>query len=193
MNGARVSRREHAEARRLQLIDIALDVFAAKGLEAATVKDLSDAAGVAQGLLYHYFPSKEALLEAVLERHYFLPEIRRILSADRHRPAAEVLLEVARGFARMLDENRSVMQLMLREAPSNPLIAERIERSRREGTRLLTEYLQSRVAAGELRPHDSDAAARLLMYGVVAAHLAGTPPEPFVPAAVDILLQGLLA
>jgi AcrR family transcriptional regulator len=193
MNGARVSRREHAEARRLQLIDTALDVFAAKGLEAATVKDLSDAAGVAQGLLYHYFPSKEALLEAVLERHYFLPEIRRILSADRHRPAAEVLLEVARGFARMLDENRSVMQLMLREAPSNPLIAERIERSRREGTRLLTEYLQSRVAAGELRPHDSDAAARLLMYGVVAAHLAGTPPEPFVPAAVDILLQGLLA
>jgi AcrR family transcriptional regulator len=193
MNGARVSRREHAEARRLQLIDTALDVFAAKGLEAATVKDLSDAAGVAQGLLYHYFPSKEALLEAVLERHYFLPEIRRILSADRHRPAAEVLLEVARGFARMLAENRSVMQLMLREAPSNPLIAKRIERSRRDGVRLLTEYLQSRVAAGELRPHDSDAAARLLMYGVVAAHLAGTPPEPFVPAAVDILLQGLLA
>jgi AcrR family transcriptional regulator len=193
MNNVKTTRREHAEARRLQLIDTALDVFAAKGLEAATVKDLSDAAGVAQGLLYHYFPSKEALLEAVLERHYFLPEIRRILSADRHRPAAEVLLEVARGFARVMDENRSVMQLMLREAPSNPLIAERIERSRREGVRLLSEYLQSRVAMGELRPHDSDAAARLLMYGVVAAHLAGTPPEPFVPAAVDILLQGLLA
>ncbi|HET6320163.1 MAG TPA: TetR/AcrR family transcriptional regulator [Chloroflexota bacterium] len=189
----KTTRREHAEARRLQLIDTALDVFAAKGLEAATVKDLSDAAGVAQGLLYHYFPSKEALLEAVLERHYFLPEIRRILSADRHRPAAEVLLEVARGFARVMDENRSVMQLMLREAPSNPLIAERIERSRREGVRLLSEYLQSRVAMGELRPHDSETAARLLMYGVVAAHLAGTPPEPFVPAAVDILLQGLLA
>ncbi|HET6316747.1 MAG TPA: TetR/AcrR family transcriptional regulator [Chloroflexota bacterium] len=193
MNKARVSRREHAEARRLQLIDTALHVFAAKGLEAATIKDLSDAAGVAQGLLYHYFPSKEALLEAVLERHYFLPEIRRITSADRDRPAAEVLLEVARGFARMLHENRSVMQLMLREAPSNPQIAERIERSRREGARLLSEYLQSRVAAGELRPHDSDAAARLLMYGVVAAHLAGTPPEPFLPAAVDILLKGLLA
>jgi AcrR family transcriptional regulator len=191
-NSPRLRRREHAEARRLQLIDTALDVFAVKGLEAATIKDLSDAAGVAQGLLYHYFPSKEALLEAVLERHYFLPEIRRITSADRGRPAAEVLLEVARGFARVLDENRSVMQLMLREAPSNQLIAERIERSRREGVRLLSEYLQSRVAAGELRPHDSDAAARLLMYGVVAAHLAGTPPEPFVPAAVDILLQGLL-
>jgi AcrR family transcriptional regulator len=191
-NSLRLRRREHAEARRLQLIDTALDVFAVKGLEAATIKDLSDAAGVAQGLLYHYFPSKEALLEAVLERHYFLPEIRRITSADRGRPAAEVLLEVARGFARVLDENRSVMQLMLREAPSNQLIAERIERSRREGVRLLSEYLQSRVAAGELRPHDSDAAARLLMYGVVAAHLAGTPPEPFVPAAVDILLQGLL-
>jgi AcrR family transcriptional regulator len=193
MSESRVTRREHAEARRLQLIDTALDVFAAKGLEAATIKDLSDAAGVAQGLLYHYFPSKEALLEAVLERHDFLPEIRRITSVDRDRPAAKVLLEVARGFARMLDENRSVMQLMLREAPSNPLITERIERSRREGVRLLSDYLDSRVAAGELRPHDTDAAARLLIYGVVAAHLAGTPPEPFLSAVVDMLLKGLLA
>src|SRR4029453_9176360 len=98
MNVSRLTRREHAEARRLQLIDTALDVFAAKGLEAATIKDLSDAAGVAQGLLYQYFRSKEELLEAVLQRHYFLPEIRRITSPDRDRPAAEVLLEVALGF-----------------------------------------------------------------------------------------------
>jgi AcrR family transcriptional regulator len=193
MNEGRLRRREQAQARRLQLIDTALAVFAAKGLEAATVKDLSEAAGVAEGLLYHYFRSKEELLEAVLERHYFLPEIGRITSADGDRPAAEVLLEVAQGFARMLDRNAALIQLMLREAPSNRRVAERIARGREEGVRLLGDYLASRVEVGELRPHNTDAAARLLMYGVLAAHLAGTPPEPFLRGVVDILLRGLLA
>jgi len=104
-----------------------------------------------------------------------------------------VLLEVARGFFGMLDPNGPLVRLMRREAGSNPLIAEPIERGRHEGVRLLAEYLVSRVEAGELRPHDSDAAARLLMYGVLAAHLAATPPDAFLPATVDILLKGLLA
>ena len=116
----RLARCQQAEERRAQLLATALEVFAAKGLDGATVKDLSDAAGVAQGLLYHYFQSKEELLRAVLDQHYFLPELRRIAAADPDRPVAEVLLEIALGFAHVLEQNRRVVQLMLREAPSMP-------------------------------------------------------------------------
>ena len=193
MNVVIRSRRQQAEERRAQLLATALDVFAAKGLDGATVKDLSDAAGVAQGLLYHYFRSKEELLQAVLEQHYFLPELRRSAAADRDLPAAEVLLELARGFARMLEEKRSFVQLMLREAPSNAVVAERLERTRAEGVRVLADYLASRVAAGELRAHDCEASARLVFYAVFAAHLSGTPAEPFLPAAIDIVMHGLAA
>jgi TetR/AcrR family transcriptional regulator, cholesterol catabolism regulator len=186
-------RRQQAELRRLQLIDTALPVFAAQGFDGTTVKELAEAAGVTQGLLYHYFPSKEALLQAALERHYFLPQLRRIAAPDRDRPAAEVLLELARGFAHMLDEHRPLVQLMVREAPSNLAVAERLERARREGVRLVAEYLASRVEAGELRPHDCEVSGRLLFYAILGAHLAGTPPEPFLPEAVEILLRGLAA
>src|SRR3979409_381888 len=134
MNMATHSRRRQAEERRAQLLATALDVFG------ATVKDVPAAAGVAQGLLYHYFRSKEELLHAVLDQHYFLPELRRSAAADRNRPAAEVLLELARGVARLLEETRSFVQLMLREAPSNAAIAERLERTRREGVRVVAEY-----------------------------------------------------
>jgi AcrR family transcriptional regulator len=193
MNETSSTRRRQAEQRRLQFIDTALDVFATRGFDGTSVKDLSEAAGVTQGLLYHYFPSKEALLEAALERHYFLPELRRIAAPDRDRPAAEVLLELARGFAAMLDQHRAVVQLMLREAPSNPAVAERLERARGEGVRMLADYLASRVEAGELRSHDCEASARLLFYAVLAAHLAHTSPEPFLPSSVEILLHGLAA
>src|SRR6266542_2185072 len=103
-------RRRQAEERRVQLIDTALCVFAEKGVEGATVKDLSEAAGVAQGLLYHYFRSKEDLLRAALERHYFLPDLRRIASPDRDRPATEVLVEVAERFAAVLRDGRRLLQ-----------------------------------------------------------------------------------
>src|SRR5204863_5816670 len=127
------SRRRQAEQRRVQFIDTALEAFARRGFDGTSVKDLAEAAGATQGLLYHYFPSKDALLEAALERHYFLPELRRIAAPDRDRPAAEVLLELARGFARILDEHRAVVQLMLREAPSNATVRERLDRGREEG------------------------------------------------------------
>ena len=185
------ARRRQAEERRAQLIDTALEVFAAKGVEGATVKDLSEAAGVAQGLLYHYFRSKEDLLRAALERHYFLPELQRITSPDRDRPAREVLVEIGQRFGAMLRERRQLLQVMLREAPTNPAVAERVEGARREGVRLLAKYLDSRVAAGELRAHDTEATARLLLYAVVMAHLTDGLDEGFLSAVVDTILHGV--
>lgn len=193
MNEPTTARRHQAEQRRLQLIDTALAVFAEKGVDGATVKDLSQAAGVAQGLLYHYFRSKDELLEAALERHYFLPELRRITALDRDRPAAEVLLEVVTRLAAMFRQHHLFMRVVLRESLSNPLVVERLERGRREAVRVLGDYLDSRVAAGELRPHDTETTARILAYAVAAAHLVGTPSDDFLPALVDTVLHGIIA
>ncbi len=193
MNEVRGRRWRQAERRRAALLDTALDVFAAKGVDGATVKDLSEAAGVAQGLLYHYFRSKEELLQAVLERHYFLPELARLTAPDRDRPAAVVLREVVSGFAAVLREHRQVVRVMLREAPSNPAVADRIARAQHEASRLLAAYLNSRVAAGELRPHDTESVARLLLFSVVTAHMTDTPPDDFLSTVVDTVLHGVAA
>ncbi|HEX6972549.1 MAG TPA: TetR/AcrR family transcriptional regulator, partial [Limnochordia bacterium] len=178
MNEKRTRRDEQAAQRRTQLIETALEVFARKGVKAATIKDLAAAAGVAEGLLYHYFDSKDDLLRHALDHRYFLPALSRIAVPDRERPAREALLEVAMGFAAVLRDHRDVVQVMMQEAPSNPLVAERLERSRVEAVRLLSQYLDSRVRAGELRPHDTVTAARLLFFAVFTAHLTDTPPEP---------------
>lgn len=57
----------HADVR-TALMDAALRAFARKGYEGATVRDIAAEAGVAPGLLYHYFESKEAVLQALFER-----------------------------------------------------------------------------------------------------------------------------
>lgn len=53
---------------RERILDAALDLFARLGYEGATVRLIAREAGVAQGLLYNYFPSKEAVLRALFER-----------------------------------------------------------------------------------------------------------------------------
>jgi len=49
-------------------MDAALEEFAAKGFGGARVEAIAQRAGVRKQLLYHYFPSKEALLEDTLQR-----------------------------------------------------------------------------------------------------------------------------
>lgn len=64
------ARRAHPvpEDARTHLMDAALRVFARKGYDGASVRDIAAEAQVAPGLLYHYFPSKAAVLQALFER-----------------------------------------------------------------------------------------------------------------------------
>ena len=56
------------EERRAQFLDCAESLFLARGYEATTVNDIIDRAGLSKGAFYHYFDSKEALLDALAER-----------------------------------------------------------------------------------------------------------------------------
>jgi AcrR family transcriptional regulator len=58
---------EKGLATRRQLVATATGLFAAQGYEATSIDNVLDAAGVSRGALYHHFPGKEALFEAVLE------------------------------------------------------------------------------------------------------------------------------
>jgi TetR/AcrR family transcriptional regulator len=49
------------DERRAQILSVALGLFAAKGLAATRIADISAGAGISQGLLYHYFRTKEAI------------------------------------------------------------------------------------------------------------------------------------
>lgn len=55
-------------ARRTQILDAATTVFAEKGFHRATIKDIARAAGIADGTIYTYFPSKTDVLLSILNR-----------------------------------------------------------------------------------------------------------------------------
>lgn len=95
MNKPSPTRLQQAGARRAQLIDTALEVFAARASRATVKGPLRRRRrpGPRQSRL----PLEGRAAAGPPRAALFLPEIRRITSADRDRPAAEVLLEVAGG------------------------------------------------------------------------------------------------
>lgn len=66
------------DARRAQLLSSALELFVGKGLAATKITDIARAAGISQGLLYHYFPSKEAIYVELVGGSF-----RRLVAAAR--------------------------------------------------------------------------------------------------------------
>ena len=185
---APTGRRAQAEWRRQQLLDAALAVFVDKGIDGATVKDITAAAGVTQGLLYHYFDSKNAIVLAILQERGFLPELRRLLAAP-DRPAEVVLPELAAGFHRLLAEHGGLVALFFAAGRANPAVRAGLQGFVAEGQRLLADYLTTRVAAGELRPHDTRTTAQLLLSTVAFDQITGVGTDPAVVA--DVPLHGL--
>ncbi len=180
------ARQEQAQRRREQLIEAALVVFARKGVDGASVKDIAAAAAVTPGLLYHYFDSKEDLVAAVLQERGFLPQLRALLSEHSDQPAAAVLPRLLRAFDETLAANADLVSVFFS-------VASHADAALRDfvatGNDVLQSYLESRAEAGELRPELIGAAAGALFAAVAIGHKTGRRVN--VDELVELVLNGL--
>ncbi len=62
-----MTRKEQKEARKTQIIEAALDLFVERGYYGTKTSQISKRAGISEGLLFHYFPTKEILLEELVD------------------------------------------------------------------------------------------------------------------------------
>jgi TetR/AcrR family transcriptional regulator, fatty acid metabolism regulator protein len=98
-----------ATERRRQILDAAVRVFARQGFHTCRVSDIADEAGVAYGLVYHYFSSKEQILDTLfLDRWEVM--LDAIASADASRTSARSKLAAIAGF--IVDSYRHDPDLM---------------------------------------------------------------------------------
>ena len=150
------ARQRMAAARREQILQTALKLFAARGFDGTSTRQIAKEAGITEGLIFHYFPTKASLLTAILEdrlegRKAFRSELRPLLEGAGGSPAPEVLGAVASGWLATLRRDEEFIVVLFATAQTNPEVRAAWQGLIREGTELLTGFLASRVAAGELR------------------------------------------
>lgn len=180
------TRRRDSAASREALLDAAVELFAERGYDRTTVRDIAGRAGVNQALLFRYFGSKEALFAAVVAR-----EGRDKLAAG---PENELFARILRA---VLDVSHTAhpdnaLRIMLRSSGEDVAASE----IRKE---LTEDYV--RVLAGLTDSPDGDLRAQLVLAWIVGIDLlrsvsvtpplADTDPERIVacvlPAAQTLL------
>jgi AcrR family transcriptional regulator len=92
---ARTQAEDYGE-KRAAIVEEAARLFAAKGFDGASLADLAEACGMSKSLFYHYYPSKEAILHAVMDGH-----MEELLAAIDDQPAEDPA-RALRDFARRL-------------------------------------------------------------------------------------------
>jgi AcrR family transcriptional regulator len=179
------SRQRQAAARREQILKTALELFAAQGFDATSTRQIATEAGIAEGLIFHYFPTKASLLTAILEdrlegRRAFRSELRPLLKDAGGKPTPDVLRAAASGWLATLRRDEEIVVVLFTAAQVNPEVRAAWQGLVREGTELLTGYLSARVDTGELRedlPLETAAmmfVSSLMIFFLTRRHL----PEP---------------
>ena len=140
------------EARRTELVTVALRLWAENGFDQTSVAAIAREAGVPKGTFYLYYESKDALLEEVLRRNSFVPNVLQLVEDLQHRSLEDAVHGFVRGAWRHLQSHRELVLVVLRELPTHLDEAQQMaERVMAPANRLLAEYLESRIDAERAR------------------------------------------
>jgi TetR/AcrR family fatty acid metabolism transcriptional regulator len=167
------SRQNAAEKRRL-ILDAAVRVFARQGFNQCRVSDIADEAGVAYGLVYHYFRSKDEVLDTLfLERWNVLLDVIRDLDA-RDLPARDKLHAIASFIIDSYGHDPDLMKVIIVEVTraANSFGQTHLTKIR-EAYDLIAQIAERAQARGEFRAEVTPQFAAMAFYGAIEQVLTG--------------------
>ena len=192
-------------SRRDQILDAAMQCFAAAGFRGTTTREIASRVGITEAALYRHFESKEALYQAIIARKIDAPDPTAQLEAAAVAGDDHALLG---GLARTLIARVEADPAFLRilhftalegHSLAEPFFVSRVARLRE----FLTGYIASRIEAGAFRKLDPVIAARAFL-GMVSDYVnvrvvfqqQAAYPQPIgevVETFVSLFLAGISA
>ncbi|MBN1209311.1 MAG: TetR/AcrR family transcriptional regulator [Myxococcaceae bacterium] len=151
--------------RRRTILRAAVDVFASKGYHGCRIADVAREAGVAYGLVYHYFKNKDELLETVFETGWsgFFARVRAVAQGEG------TLEQKVHGITTVAFEAYRVdpraVKVLIVEIARSPGGRVNRQTAFMDAIQLCEEMLSRAQAAGELRPEVDPKLAAALLFG----------------------------
>jgi TetR/AcrR family transcriptional regulator, fatty acid metabolism regulator protein len=158
--------------KRRQILRAAITVFARSGYHTSRVSDVAKEAGVAYGLVYHYFGSKEDLLETIFRRTWsrMLEAVEEVERADA--PAREQLAAVARIVLGAWPVDPDLVRVLVREVARSPQLGREVDEIANAFQALERIVLRGQER-GELRTDVDPRLAAWILYGALEEILTG--------------------
>jgi AcrR family transcriptional regulator len=194
------ARQDRSRATVDALLEATARILVREGFEAASTNRIAAEAGVSIGSLYQYFPTKEALVASVIERHKqdMLTMLRAAVARVADKPVAEAMRDLIAVTIQAHRVDPQLHRVLVEQIPRTGRLAE-VEGFDREAHALIRSYLESRKH--ELRGVDLDLATfvcvscvETLAHGAVLRHprlLASGKVDTFIDE-VTRLVTGYL-
>lgn len=129
------------EDRREQLLSAGVELLRQRHHAAVSIEEIAEAAGVSRGLLYHYFPTKQAFIVAALERGQ--EQLAQQLRPDPELDPVRRLDAGLEAFLDSVEEHAPAYTAIFKRGGSDSEIATAISRGREQQLRMLVEALGS--------------------------------------------------
>jgi AcrR family transcriptional regulator len=195
MKGRRERKREET---RLRIFEHAMRLFAERGFTNTPVEEITEAADVAKGTFFNYFPTKEAILEALAER-----QISVLKAAEEKSRTAEQIRPVLVEMVHKLSERPSRSQLLLRSligvAMTNNTLSKFLAQVLEKGRGHITAIMQRAQDAGEIRRDmEPQELARILQHLIFGTHVIWAISKPsalalWIDKTFDVMWRGMAA
>jgi TetR/AcrR family fatty acid metabolism transcriptional regulator len=174
------ARADRQADRRRQILAAAVKVFAQKGFHASRVGDIAEEAGIAYGLVYHYFASKEDLLETIFRTTWteMLARVREVEEAGV--PASEAVRQVTALLLRTWRRDPDLVRVLVREVTRNPHVQQEVEEIT-AAMQALERIVRRGQESGEFRTELDPRVAAAVFYGaleeVLSSWVLGALPD----------------
>jgi AcrR family transcriptional regulator len=149
-----------------RLVEAALQLFAEKGYERTSVSEIQAAAGLSagSGALYKHFPSKEAVLAAIVDRYLAAATAALSGLAKLDLPPREGLAWIARSTLRVMAQRQAELRIFWRDLDRFPELQGRVRHGIIQASyKGVGDWLRRQVETGAVQIPDCDAAAALLL------------------------------
>ncbi|MBR9909973.1 MAG: TetR/AcrR family transcriptional regulator [Gammaproteobacteria bacterium] len=192
------ARRMSPEERKSQLLQTALQAFARKGLANGCHNDIAELAGVSVPTVFHYFPSSDDLVDAVLKEvtRFLIEEFVQVRIVDERQSGAEAIRTMLGNFASAIDKRPDPILIWLHWSTSvqEQYWGDYLE-FYREALRVIKVLVLRGVRDGTLHPHlDPDAACRVIYScaNTIATMIFARENPRDVDATIDSVVNGYL-
>jgi AcrR family transcriptional regulator len=158
--------------RRLQIMEVAKELFSRQGFEGTTTREIAQRAKVNEAIIFRHFPTKQDLYWEIIEHECRIRGVREALDARLNSGGSdyEIFVGIAEDTLRRRENDGGLTRLLLYSALEDHKLSYRFFQTRVASYfEVLSEYIRKRIAAGAFRSVDPLLAARAFL-GMVIYH-----------------------
>ena len=160
------TRKEQAAETRQKLLDAATKLFSENGYARTSVRSINKSIGMADGLMYHYFPGgKEELIQVIVCEQFMqvVSELRERSKGLDDLPVEIVMERIYQNWSIVFDKHQDILRILIKENEMMHFVRnDNIKTMMQDAERWFPQYLRNQAKAGAIKQFDFERTAEAL-------------------------------